>query len=354
MIRVGIVGIGFMGMIHHLAYKQVRGISLAAICSRDEKKLAGDWRGIQGNFGPPGEQIDMRGIRGYRELDKLLADDSIDLVDICLPPYLHADATVAALQAGKHVFCEKPIAVSEADAKRMVKAADKSGKQLLIGHVLPFVPEFAYVYEAVKTGKYGALLGGHFKRTISNPAWLPDFYHPQRVGGPLIDLNIHDTHFVRLLCGQPTSVASVGRMHSGDSGSDAPSVCEYVDTQFRYADRNVAVTVSGGVVQQAGRAFTHAFEVHFEQATLLFDFAVLDGQAVTLMPLTALAGKKVTRPKLSGGDPVLGFVAEIKEVVRSITSGDVSSLLSAELARDALTLCYRQTEAVRTGRIVRV
>ena len=112
MIRVGIAGIGFMGMIHHLAYQRVKGARVSAICSRDEKKLAGDWRGIQGNFGPPGNQMDLAGIAGYRDFDELLADPKIDLVDICLPPSLHAYAAVAEFKAGKHVFCEKPIAWS--------------------------------------------------------------------------------------------------------------------------------------------------------------------------------------------------------------------------------------------------
>ena len=67
MLKVGIVGIGFMGMIHYLAYQQVRGAKVTAIATRDKKKLAGDWRGIKGNFGPPGTQMDLRGVRGYAD-----------------------------------------------------------------------------------------------------------------------------------------------------------------------------------------------------------------------------------------------------------------------------------------------
>src|SRR5688500_8925997 len=111
MVRVGIVGIGFMGMIHYLAYQKVRGARVEAICARDPKKRAGDWRGIQGNFGPPGGQMDLRGVAAYAELDEMLADPAIDLVDLCLPPALHAEAAVAAFKAGKHVLCEKPIAL---------------------------------------------------------------------------------------------------------------------------------------------------------------------------------------------------------------------------------------------------
>src|SRR6516165_424399 len=78
MIRIGIVGVGFMGMIHYLAARNLKYARVEAICSRDEKKLAGDWRSIQGNFGPRGEIIDLSGIKKYRSLDELLGDRNID------------------------------------------------------------------------------------------------------------------------------------------------------------------------------------------------------------------------------------------------------------------------------------
>ena len=96
MVRVGIVGIGFMGMIHYHAYQQARGAKVTAIATRDKKKLAGDWRGIKGNFGPPGTKMDLRGVRGYADWRALIDDPAIDLVDICLPPALHAE--VASLR----------------------------------------------------------------------------------------------------------------------------------------------------------------------------------------------------------------------------------------------------------------
>ena len=82
MVRIGIVGVGFMGMIHYLAACQLQGGRVAAVCSRDPKKLAGDWRGIQGNFGPPGRQMDLGDVKRYPRLDDLLADPEIDLVDV--------------------------------------------------------------------------------------------------------------------------------------------------------------------------------------------------------------------------------------------------------------------------------
>src|ERR1700746_835821 len=98
MLQVGIVGIGFMGMIHYRAYQRVPGVRVAAICTRDKKKLAGDWRAIKGNFGGPGAKLDLRGVRTYERLDEMLADKKLDLIDICLPASLHAAAAIAALK----------------------------------------------------------------------------------------------------------------------------------------------------------------------------------------------------------------------------------------------------------------
>jgi predicted dehydrogenase len=123
MIKVAIVGVGFMGWIHYLAYQRTSAAQLVGFCSRDAKKRAGDWRGIQGNFGPPGEQIDVSAMKVWQSYEELLADPDVELVDLCLPPHLHAEATLAALKAEKHVFVEKPIGHTVLEGRAMVKAA---------------------------------------------------------------------------------------------------------------------------------------------------------------------------------------------------------------------------------------
>lgn len=347
MVNVGIVGIGFMGLIHYLAYQKARGARVAAICTRDARRRAGDWRGIQGNFGPPGEKMDLSGVATYETLEQLLADPTIDVVDLCLPPALHADATVAALRAGKHVFCEKPIALAVRDAERMVKAAAKADRQLFIGHVLPFFPEYDFARRTIESGRYGKLLGGHFKRIISDPTWLPRFYDPKTTGGPVLDLHVHDAHFIRLICGQPRAVFASGRMRG--------EVVEFMQAQLLFDDPALSVGATSGVIQQQGRAFTHGYEIHLERATLLFDFAVLGGKPVLSTPVTVLDQRgKVIHPKLPAGDPVDAFVAEIGEMCQALRRGGPSEVLGGELARDALRICQQETASVASGRLVKI
>jgi predicted dehydrogenase len=339
MVRVGIVGIGFMGMIHYLAWEKIKGAKVAAICTRDPKKLAGDWRGIQGNFGPPGKKMPLKGVARYAELEQLLADDSIDLIDLCLPPNLHCDATVAALQAGKHVLVEKPVALWNSEADKMQRAAEKAGKLFMVAHVLPFVPEYDFAYKAITGGKYGKLLGGTFKRVISDPLWLKDFYDPAKVGGPVVDLHIHDAHFIRVAAGYPESVFARGRVRG--------NVVEYMTSEFLFADRDLVISAQTGVINQQGRPFTHAFEIHLEKATLLYDSATVGGKQVGV-PLTLLsADGKATQPKLSKID---GFEGELTAALKSVQAGKASPLLSGALAADALRICHAETQSVLKGK----
>jgi predicted dehydrogenase len=348
MLHVGLVGVGFMGWIHYLAYQNVKGVRLGAVCTRDPKRLSGDWRGIQGNFGPPGEQVDLSSVAKYSDLSGMLGDPKIDLVDICLPPHLHASAAIAAIQAGKHVFVEKPMGLTAAECDKMVKAAEKGGKQIFVGHVLPFLPEYAHARKLIASEKYGQVIGGHFKRVISDPLWLKDFYDPQKVGGPLIDLHVHDAHFIRLLFGMPTAITSQGRMRG--------EVVEYCNTQFQFPDRSLAVSAASGVINQQGRPFTHGFEIHLARGTMFFDFAVLAGGKMLSTPLTVLDAKgNADQPAMPPGDPMLtAFTAEIKEVAQCLKSSKSSDLLSGGLARDAIVLCHKQQAAVKSGKMVKV
>src|SRR4051794_16804210 len=263
MVRIGLVGVGFMGMIHYLAARRLKGAQVTALCSRDAKKLAGDWRDIKGNFGPRGEMMDLGGVKKYPRLDDLLGDPDIDLVDICNPTHLHPETAIAALKAGKHVLVEKAIALQPAEADAMLAAAKEAGKLLMVAHVLPFFPEFAYAADAIRSGRYGKLLGGHFKRVISKPDWSADIGDASKTGGPAVDLHVHDTHFIGLVCGVPCRVFSTGVM--------ADSAVTYLTTQYLYGPGGPAISCSSGALAQKGRPFVHGYEIYLEKATLVYE-----------------------------------------------------------------------------------
>ena len=338
MLKVGILGIGFMGWIHWLAYRNNQQARVTAICTPEPNRRQGDWTDIQGNFGPPGEVVDLSEIAVYEQMSDLFADDEIDMVDICLPPALHADAICAAAAAGKHVFCEKPLALNVQDCERAVTACQQNDRVLMVGQVLPFFSEYQYALQIIREGQYGGLLGGTFKRVISDPQWLQGFYDPAKIGGPLFDLHVHDAHFVRLIFGMPTGVFSNGRLRG--------EVVDYCNSVFTFSDPDLVVSSVTGVINQQGRPFTHGFEIHLEQATMQFEFAGFADVAENMPVKLLKPDGSVERPELGDGDPVYAFGREIDEVVRSVQAGQPSAIVSGDLARDAIRMCEAQARSV--------
>jgi predicted dehydrogenase len=337
MVRIGIVGVGFMGMIHYLAARQAKGAAVTALCSRDPKKLAGDWRGIRGNFGPPGEQMDLGSVKRHSRYEDLLVDPEIDLIDICSPTNLHADMARAALKAGKHVLVEKAIALRPEDADAMLRDAAASQRLLMVAHVLPFVPEFAFAAATVRGGQYGKLLGAHFQRVISKPDWSADIGDAAKTGGPAVDLHIHDTHFIGLIAGVPARVFSNGLV-GADGGVD------YLTTQYLYGPGGPAVSCSSGAVAMKARPFVHGYEIYLERATLAFH-----GTLLTVLH----ADGRTERPDFQSGE-LTAFTQEIEAAAEGVRKGKEPDLLSGKLARDALVLCHKECESLRTGKAVEV
>ncbi|MGL6097562.1 MAG: Gfo/Idh/MocA family protein, partial [Fimbriiglobus sp.] len=307
MIRIGLVGLGFMGRIHFLAARRLTAGRVAAVCSRDPAKLAGDWSGTRGNFGPEPGRVDLAGVKTYAGFADMLADPDLDLIDICTVTDQHAPMAIQALNAGKHVLVEKPIALTPADADAMLAAAKAAGKMLLVAHVLPFFPEFAFAADAVRSGTYGKLVAAHFTRVIAKPDWSADIGDAAKTGGPAVDLHVHDTHFIGLLTGVPNAVFSAGTVER-----DAVT---YLTTSYLYGPGGPAITCSSGAAATAGRTFAHGFQIYLEHATLAFDSGGT--------PLTVFTKDGTSfRPELAGGgDPITAFAAELQAAVDGVASG---------------------------------
>ncbi len=339
MVRIGIAGIGFMGVTHFKAYQSVKDAKVAAIFTRDAKKLAGDWKNVRGNFGGAGGEQDLTGITKYDDLDTLLADPEIDLIDLCLPSHLHRDVALRALAAGKHVLVEKPIALSLADADAMITAAEAAGKLLMVAQVLRFWPEFAAIKELVESGEHGELRGAHFKRVIARPDWGGEkswFADPSKTGGPIVDLHIHDTDFVQYLFGKPAAVSSTGTL-------SAQGEIEYLVTQYVYPGSNRVVTAQGGAVAQKGLEFEHGFDVYFQRAMLKHNSSTTP----KLELYTDDGGKSEIAPRITDA-----FAEQLRTAVEGVRSGQLPVALDARTARESLATVLAEAESVRTGQPV--
>ena len=339
MVNVGIIGIGFMGVTHFKALDKIANARVAAVSTRDAQKLSGDWRSIQGNFGDSGGVQDLSHVARYENWQDLLADESIDLVDICLPSHMHRDVSIAALKAGKHVLVEKPLALSLEDADAMISAADEAERLLMVGQVLRFFPAFAEAREIVHSGKFGVLLAAHLKRIIATPAWSSDthFQDVSKSGGAALDLHIHDTDFIHYLCGVPQEVRATGVIAPGGAMT-------YLQTQYIYPD-GPSVSCQSGAIAMSGLSFEHGFDIYLEKATLRFN-NIATGEDIWIYTED---GMQTLRPQRKEA-----FEAQLQHAVNCVEQSTPSPLIDAISARRALEVCLLEQQSAATGQAVEI
>jgi predicted dehydrogenase len=205
----------------------------------------------------------------------------------------------------------------------------------MVAHILPFMPEFRLLVDAAADGRWGRPVTARLKRAIGPPDWIPDFYDRAKVGGPLVDLHVHDAHLIRLLFGMPNKARTVSRSRDG--------VPMFYESIFEFSDTSLVVSAGGGVIQSPARVFTHGYDVGFERAHVQFEFAAYADGSTSMMPLTVMhEDGAVERPELGDGDPVSAFVAEIDAAGDCVDHNQVSSILDARTAADALRICEMQ------------
>ena len=325
--KLAVVGLGFMGSTHLKAISKVPGASLAAVCSHDERKLAGDLGAVKGNLGGAGEQWDFSAVKKYRDTGALLADPEIDAVDLCLPTDLHEPVAIGALRAGKHVLVEKPMALDGASAGRMIAEGEKQGRVLMTAQVLRFFPEYVALEEAVKRPDLGAMRTAAFRRRCAAPGWGGWLKDTARSGGGVFDLLIHDVDMCLHLFGKPQAVSATWYMDAG-RGIDT------LQTELFYGHGTV-VTVTGGWQHTGAFPFSMEYSVTLDGGTVEYSSA---GRAPTLY---GGDGSEQVLP-LTAGD---GYVGEIAYFVECCSAGKAPERCPPRESAEAVKLMLLMLEA---------
>jgi predicted dehydrogenase len=198
-VRVGVIGVG-MGRNHAVRFRDAAEAELVALCDLDSEKLA---------------QVaeETNPLRTYGRWEELIADPEIDAVSVVLPNFLHGPATIQALEAGKHVLCEKPLAMNAVEAQEMVDTARRLGRKLMVHFNVRFTPFAAAVKRAVDDGHVGPI---YYVRSIWNrrrgiPRLGGWFTQRSRAGGGvLIDLGVHRLDLALWMMGYPKPVSVSG------------------------------------------------------------------------------------------------------------------------------------------------
>ena len=263
MLKVAMLGMGGISGAHRNAWKQFEDAVVIAVCDiRPEKADAA------------AEDMNAKAYYSYEEM---AANEEFDILDICLPTYLHADYAVKALNEGKHVLCEKPISLKIEDVQRVYDAAKKNGKNVMIAQVVRFWREYLILKDAYDTGKYGKLLSGRMTRLGNTPAtswdnWMRD---PERSGMVPFDLHIHDLDFMIYAFGKPEKMT---RFRAGNATQD------YFEAIYQYPEFFVSAEAAWF---DCGYRFQSAFRFQFEKAVLEFKDGALtiyqkDGETINM------------------------------------------------------------------------
>ena len=260
-LKVGLIGLGGQGRGHAKAMiKNVDGpYELVAVCDVQPERFG--TVSINGNIKENKSSLGFENYNCYTSADEMFAKETLDMVVIAIPTYLHCEMTVKALRAGCHVLCEKPMALNVAECDVMINTAKECGKQLMIGQCLRFWDEYKILKSLVDSGELGKVTAGMFYRGGSFPAWsFENWYaHKELGGGAIFDQHVHDVDMVQYLFGMPEAVSSNGQVLI--EGSNFDTVCsnyiyENGPTVFTHNDW----TLSSG--------FAHGFRVNFEKGTL--------------------------------------------------------------------------------------
>lgn len=339
-VKVGLIGIGFMGKVHFDCYKAHRQAKVVAMADVDDAKLAGDWSKVTGNIGGDAPaKVDLSGIKKYKDASELIADPEVELVDIMLPTFLHAEYAIEALAADKHVLVEKPIALSLAEADKVVEAAKKAKGKFMVAHCIRFWPEYEYLAQIIRGKKYGRVKSAMFKRRSSPPSWAWQNWlmNVKRSGGAVMDMHIHDTDFINYIFKAPRKVESAGV--TGPSGG-----IDHILTHFDYG-KNMLVSAEGGWTFHGAYPFEMAYTVIFDKATVEFSTS----QEPTVKVYTS--GGKIETPKIESGD---GYSREIDYFLSCIIKKIRPKTVTAKDARNAVCLIKAEERSARDHRNVAV
>jgi len=320
MTKIALVGFGFMGRMHYGNWKKIRGAKVVAICDANLAQLT---HVTCGNLAGIDASTDFTGIDIYDDFAKMLAAGGFDAVDITLPTPLHPGMSVAALKAGYHVLCEKPMALTVKACDRMLKAADAAKRTLLVAHCLRFWPEYVELRKIVASGKYGAVTAADFLRS-SNP---PDpkgphgwFLDERKSGGCLLDMHIHDADFIQWLFGRPRKVSAWTHIRR-DGAMD------HAQLRYDYPDKVVTSTVSWAATPTLG--FEATVRLTLEGATVILDAKRTD-------PFMVYPAKgKPFAPKVG---KMSGYEGEQRYFLDLIAGKAKAETLTAKDARDAIAL----------------
>jgi UDP-N-acetylglucosamine 3-dehydrogenase len=337
--KAAVIGAGCMGTAHAATCRTLPGVELAAVVDlRPEaaRKLA------------------ERHGAAARTADEVLADETIELVIVATSTESHKDLTVRALEAGKHVFCEKPIARRLDDGRAMLEAARRARGKAMVGHVLRFFPEYAAIRRLIESGAIGTPAVVRTERNLYAPPtadnWFMDF---GRSGGVLYDLAIHDVDFCMACFGPVERVYAKGLMHAPGAAAAGPadgggraSDGDYALVTLRFAQGTIA-HLEASWLYPAG--FYMLFEASGSTGIIEYDSRRM--RPLVFCPAGAQAKERIGAELPESPFVESGYVKELALFVEAIER-DAEPPITFEHAVEVLRVADAAERSALTGEAV--
>lgn len=330
--KIGVIGMGGLGTLHFNNLMKIPQVQVTAICDIRPERLVGDFSKTATNLDRRSEDYDLSNIAKFEDYRQLLKTD-VEAVVIATPTFLHAEMAIAAMQAGKHVFCEKPMALNSTDAAAMAVESKKSGRNLQIGHVLRFFPEYVMVKAMIDDGRYGKVTSIECRRNGGFPGWSWNnwFNKPELSGGASVDLHIHDVDVLNWWLGVPKAVSSQVVWDQG-----GPS---QILTQYRYDA--VPLVHSHGAWTPGPVPFRMGFVMAFERATLMFGLGS--------NPPMILFENDATDPVAINVPPADGYAVELEYFIDCCAKGKGIDRLPPEEVAQSLRIVEAELRSSKSG-----
>lgn len=336
-VNVAVVGLGFMGMTHLKSYQQVNSAQVVAVCDAVRLPVDGVLSGVSGNITATDKIHLGKDLKVYQALEQVLADPSVDLVDLCVPTPLHVPHTLAALKAGKHVLCEKPLARTVEQARQIVEAAHAAKGFFMPAMCIRFWPEWAWLKKAVEEKTFGHVLAARFRRVSEAPGWSrANYFKGEDSGGALFDMHIHDVDFIQYLFGRPLSVFANGL--SRFSGA-----IDHVVALYKMPN-GATISAEASWLMNTGHGFNMAYTVNFESATVDYDSS-RGTEALKVF-------QDGHKPRIVPCNVPDGYIGELQHLIDSILAGTTPKVVTAQDALSAVVLCEAEEKSIKTGQMV--
>lgn len=308
MIRIGIVGIGGMGTVHHSNYAYIENCRVVAVVG----KSVGDI-----------ERAKEWGLPIYDTISEMVRNESIDLMDVCTPTFLHKQNVMESLELGKHTITEKPIALHKKDAEAMFDLALQKGVQLYVAQVLQFSREVEVLRDLVRSGEYGSVLDASFERLSACPHWTQDnwLFDKEKSGLLPFDLHIHDLDVIVSLFGKPDDLS-----FTRCAGREK-SYSEQYRFLYRFGKLNVCAEAAWF---NADIPFTARWRVYFENAVVINDGIHVTAYQFDREPRIFDTEYRVRIPTGINVPPTGWYLSELSHFIRCAEQGVPSPLVSRE------------------------